>query len=255
MFDTKARGIVDILFILLLFLAGLLAGVMNVMSGGGSMLTLPVLILAGLDSATANGTNRIGIITQSLAGMAGFAQKKLDHDYAQSVWFSLLTLPGAIIGAYVAVAMNDTWFRYVLVAVLLFSAASLFIPLPKPDTQASSARRWLAYPAMLGIGFYGGFIQVGVGFLFMAVLYNLLHMRLLYVNAHKVVVILVYSLPALGVFWWNDKINWSLGIALATGSALGGWLAAHWSLSGGDVWIRRLTLVIVVLMSVKLLLY
>jgi len=244
----------DILLILALFFAGLIAGVINVLSGGGSMLTLPVLIFAGLDSATANGTNRIAIITQSLAGMIGFQQKKVEHDYTQSLKLSLVTLPGAILGAYIAVEMNETWFRYVLVGVLLFSTASLFIPLPKPEEGKTSTWSWLLYPSMFAIGFYGGFIQIGVGFLFMAVLYNLLHIRLVLVNVHKVVIVLIYTLPTLAVFWWSDKIDWGLGIALAVGSALGGWLAAYWSFKGSDVWIRWLTAVIVILMSIKLLL-
>ncbi len=244
----------DIVLIPLLFLAGLVAGVINVLSGGGSMLTLPLLIFAGLDSATANGTNRLGILTQSLAGIVGFQQKQVEHDYVHSLKLSLITLPGALLGAYAAIEMSEEGFRYVLVGVLLFSTASLFIPLPKHSEDSPPNRAWLLYPAMFGIGFYGGFIQIGVGFLFMAVLYNLLHIRLVYVNVHKVVIILIYTLPALAVFWWNDNIHWGFAITLAVGSALGGWLAARWSLRGGDQWIRWLTAVIVTLMSIKLLL-
>jgi len=75
---------------------------------------------------------------------------------------------------------------------------------------------------MIGIGFYGGFIQVGVGFLLMASLQFLMKLDLVRVNMFKVFIVLIYTIPALLIFALTDNVNWLLGIFLAIGNILGG---------------------------------
>ena len=109
------------------------------------------------------------------------------------------------------------------------------------------------YPVMFIIGFYGGFIQVGVGFLFMAALYYLLEANLVYVNMHKVFIIFLFTLPALGIFIWTGNVDWRYGISLATGNAFGGWWGAHAAIKGGEKAIRHALAITIFLMSLKLL--
>jgi hypothetical protein len=256
----------DPLVLVLLFGAGTMAGIINIMSGGGSMLTLPTLIFVGLDSVTANGTNRVAIVMQNIFAVAGFRQQKL-HDFRLSFKLALFALPGAILGAQVAVELDDAWFRRILAVVLVISTTTLFLPRParsetrnsddesdKPNDSSKQSRwAWLIYPALFAIGFYGGFIQVGVGFLFMVVLYNLLRLSLVYVNVHKVFIILIYLLPALAIFVWNGKVDWALGLSLGVGNATGGFLGTRLAVKGGDRWIRAFTAIVVLVMATRLL--
>ncbi|MCB0295369.1 MAG: sulfite exporter TauE/SafE family protein, partial [Calditrichaeota bacterium] len=121
------------------------------------------------------------------------------------------------------------------------------------DAGDSQQRSWLIYPAMFGIGFYGGFIQVGVGFLLMAALFHLLRLNLVHVNMHKVFIVLIYTIPALGVFIWSGNVDWLLGISLAAGNSFGGWWAAKLSVRKGDKIIRYVLFVAIILMALKLL--
>jgi len=98
--------------LLSLFLIGIIAGFTNVMAGGGSTLTLPALILLGMDSALANGTNRIAIVVQNAFALWSFRQQDV-HQFRRSLELALFTLPGAILGALLAVKISDIWFQQV----------------------------------------------------------------------------------------------------------------------------------------------
>ena len=113
--------------LLVLFGVGAAAGFMNVMAAGGSLLTLPVLIFMGLDGALANGTNRIAIAAESAAAVLGFRRQAL-HDFHTSVRLSVAAVPGAVLGAALAVRISDLWFQRVLAVVMVTSALALFLP-------------------------------------------------------------------------------------------------------------------------------
>lgn len=239
--------------LLLLFAVGVVAGVLNVLAGGGSMLTVPMLIFAGLDPTTANGTNRVAIALQNLAAVGRFRALGAGESMASSFKLALWTLPGSILGAWLGASMDDAVFRLVLVGVLFLSTASLFLPKSMISGKGEGKGRWLIYPAMLGIGFYGGFIQIGVGFLFMAGLRGLLGMDLVRVNVHKVFIILVYMLPALAIFVWMGKVDWGLGLAVGAGTVLGAWVGARIAMRGGERWIKVAVAIVATAMAIKLL--
>jgi uncharacterized membrane protein YfcA len=236
----------------LLFGVGAVAGVINVMAGGGSSLTLPVLIFLGLDAATANGTNRIAIVIQNISATASFRKLKVSR-LRQSAIFAGLAVPGAIAGAILAVSISNEWFERILAVVIIGVVVSMLISRSgqRETTPEGTPSIWI-YPVMFGIGFYGGFIQVGVGFLLMAALYHLLRLDLLFVNMHKVAIVLIYSIPALAIFVISDNVAWVLGLSLAAGNATGGWWAAHFSVKRGEKAIRYVLVVALVIMAAKL---
>jgi len=240
--------------IALLFGVGSMAGMINVLAGGGSSLTLPALIFLGLDSALANGTNRVAIIIQNIFATASFKQQQVS-DFNLSFMLALWTLPGAILGAIMAVRISDEWFQTILAFVLIGVIISMFFsPAGKKQlTDSDEKPSWLLHPAMLGVGFYGGFIQVGVGFLIMASLFHLLRTSLVYVNMHKVLIVLIYTIPALAIFIWNDKVDWFFGLSLAAGNAFGAWWAARFAVKSGDKIVRYVLIVAIVIMILKLL--
>ncbi len=240
--------------LILLFAIGIIAGFMNVMAGGGSTLTLPALIFLGLDSALANGTNRVAIIIQNIFAVYSFKREKYQK-FKLSLKLSLFTLPGAVIGALVAVKMNDQTFQTILGIVMIGIIISMIIPRKKIEYLQSDDKNispWV-YVSMLFIGFYGGFIQVGVGFIIMAALHYLMKINLVYVNMHKVFIILIYTIPAILIFIFTNNINWELGLTLAAGNAIGGWWAAKFSVKRGEGIIKIILIAAVFIMSLKLL--
>jgi len=240
--------------LVLLFGVGSIAGVLNVMAGGGSTITLPVLIFLGLEPTLANGTNRLGIIAQTLSAVVSFRQEKY-HDFKLSLKLTAFTLPGAVAGAIIATRISNELFQKILAYVLICVTASLL--LRKANKNKASEQQgkpsWWIYPVMLGIGFYGGFMQVGVGFLFMASLFYLMKLDLIRVNMHKVFIIFVYTIPAFLIFVFTGKVEWKYGLILALGMGLGGWWAAKISVKKGEKFIRIILIAAILLMALKLL--
>lgn len=244
----------DFTKLFLLFGVGTIAGFINVMAGGGSSLTLPALIFMGLDGAMANGTNRVAILLQNVFAVLSFRKRDV-HQYGESFKLALLTLPGAILGAFIAVNIADQWFKRILSLVLIGIVVSMFFTPKKREESATGERKksWLIYPVMFGIGLYGGFIQAGVGFLFMAALYHILNLNLVHVNMHKVFIVLIYTLPVLAIFVITGKVDWILGLSLAAGNSFGAWWGARFAVKGGEKVIRYVLAVAILLMAVKLL--
>ena len=246
----------DILSLTLLFFTGVLAGVINVMAGGGSSIVLPVLIFLGIDPTVANGTNRVAILFQNFFATLSFRKEGV-ADIKTSVKLAAFTLPGVLVGAFAAVRVGDELFEKILAVVLIFVCASFFL---KVDSfgkllggREGEGRGWILYPALVLIGFYGGFIQVGVGLFIMAALYHLMGASLAKVNAHKVIVVLLYTIPAILIFFLSGNISWFIGICLAAGNSIGGWFGAAFSVRGGEKYIRVALVIAVGLMALKLL--
>ncbi len=241
----------ELFTIILLVGLGIAAGFINALAGGGSILTVPALIFLGLDGATANGSNRIAVVIQSFSAILSFRREKLAA-FRQSAQYGLFTLPGGIAGAFFAVKISDATFKIILGVLMILIVMTLFIPLHKRNDNGRHGGNWWLYPALLGIGFYGGFIQIGVGFLIMAALYHMEKLQLIYVNMHKVFLMLFFTLPAFFVFLFNGKINWSYGLILSVGNALGAWWGAKVTVKGGDKVVRIVVVVAALLMALKL---
>ncbi|MCI0706670.1 MAG: sulfite exporter TauE/SafE family protein [Ignavibacteriae bacterium] len=238
--------------LLLLFVVGVASGFLNVMAGGGSALTMPLLIFLGQTSAEANGTLRVAIIIQNISSVSSFRRLGV-HEFKRSLAYTAWAMPGAIAGAVAGVTVADETFQKILGGVMIASIFSLFMKNPAEDTLSKQPKRsWLIYPVMLVIGFYGGFIQISVGFLFMIALFHIEKLNLIYVNMHKVTVVLMYMVPVVAVYAWTGNVDWVLGLLLGVGSAVGGWWAAHASIKKGEKLIRAVLVVAIIIMAAKL---
>jgi uncharacterized membrane protein YfcA len=243
--------------ILLLLAAGALSGFLNVMSAGGSMITLPVLMFMGLDSTTANGSNRVGIVLQNITAVLKY--RNAGHrNLRLGLKLSVPAVIGAIVGAWAATLVGDDLFRWILILVMVGSSILMLMPMPahRDTVQLDDSHiRWPVITAIAVIGFYGGFIQVAVGILFIVLLYRVLRIDLVQVNVLKVLVVLLYMIPALGIFVATGNVHWGFGLILALGSMVGAWLGAHMTLGPeGGVWIQRITFGIIAAIIVKLIL-
>ncbi len=238
----------------LLAALGVIAGFTNVMAGGGSLLTMPAMIFLGMPPAMANGTNRVALLAQNVTAVSRF-RKKGFSDFKLSLSLALCTLPGAVIGAFAAVKIDPSWFKRLLALVMI---GALIMILRggrrKKGTpeKASKARTVWAHIGMVGVGFYGGFIQAGVGFILMALLNGVLLLDLVRVNMHKVFIVGIYMVPSLIVFALTGDVAWLAGIILAVGNSAGAWAGTHAAVRGGDKLIRVVFAIAVIAMAVIL---
>jgi len=240
----------------LLGVAGIFAGYVNAIAGGGSLLTMPLMIFMGMDGATANGTNRLAIVAQNVSSLAAFRSKGYS-DIKASLRFSAGVLPGALIGALAGLHVTGRPLNLALATVMLL----VLYALKEPRSHArgkpiAPARTWSPRQtdvAMLAIGFYGGFLQAGVGFLLMAVLRRATGLDLVRINMYKVFVVLVFTLAALPVFALGGKILWIPALVLALGNAAGGWLGSHAQIKRGEKFVKRVLKLMLIAMAAKLL--
>ncbi|WP_416139261.1 sulfite exporter TauE/SafE family protein [Halomonas sp. HK25] len=241
---------------LALLLIGAMAGFINVLSAGGSMLTLPLLMFLGLPPQAANGTNRVSIVLQSISAVTSFFRAGARY-VGLSLRLSVPAVVGSLAGAWLALQTGDALFEAILIAVMAGSAVLMLLPQPRLDTRPLTPERLTpsVYLAMFVIGLYGGFIQVGVGILFIVVLYRMLKIDLAQVNVFKVLIVLVYTIPALAIFLVNDQVRWSYGLVLAAGSMSGAWLAVKVNMSPrGAFVVKWLTVVVIIAIILRLLL-
>jgi uncharacterized membrane protein YfcA len=236
-----------------LFAVGFVAAVINVIAGGGSFLTLPLLIFLGLPASIANGTNRVGVLAQNVSAVVGFHRHKvLPLPWAISV--SIPAMAGAAIGVWAALNVPEVAFRRILSIVML--AVTFFTLLHRGGTgRRRSEPRSARHPTMIAgfffTGLYGGFLQAGVGFLALAMT-TLAGLDLVRGNAVKVFAVMLLTLLSLAVFAGTGHVDWPAGIALALGNLLGGVVGVRVAVLKGQKWLEHVVTVAIVVFAVLL---
>ena len=242
----------------LLTAIGVVAGFLNVMAGGGSLLTVPAMVFMGVPGPVANGTNRIAILAQNITAVTTFFSKGF-ADFGLSLTLAACAIPGAIAGALLGVRLEGDWFNRILALIML--GVMLIMHFDKGNKavatnhQPSRAQLVRGHLLMLGVGFWGGFIQIGVGFIIMPVLNRVMGLDLVRTNMHKVFIIACYTLVALIVFASQVEILWIVGAALALGNAVGGYLGAHFTVTRGERLIKIVLNLVLIVFIAKLLLF
>lgn len=237
--------------LLLLFAAGLVTGALNVVAGGGSFLTLPLLIFLGLPAIDANGTNRVGVMMQSLAASAGFHSKGV-IDWRWTLTVTAPALLGAGLGAIGAFYVSDEAFERVLAT---FMVVMTLISIRGSVPRARAEVRPATSPAVLGaffvVGLYVGFIQAGVGFLILA-LTSWAGLDLVRGNAVKVLTVGLLAMLALGIFAARGTVYWPMGLALGTGNMIGATYGVRLAMLKGHAWLRGVVTATVIAFAVIL---
>lgn len=247
----------DIYDYLLIVVIGLITGSINTVAGGGSLITLPVLIFMGMPSVIANATNRVAILVQNLFAMRGFASKQVKLPMPYAIYLGIASLVGGLIGAKLAIDIADDLFRRILAVVMVvavvFTVLGNRARMKTDDTERlSPLRQVIGTAGFLLLGIYGGFLQAGIGLLMIAMLSQLNRFTLVKTNYIKVFTGLLYTIVAVGLFAWEGKIDWIPGLVLAAGQGFGAWYTSRWSVEKGDVWIRRILVVVVIALALKL---
>lgn len=236
--------------ILLLIIAGVFVGFINTLSGGGSVISLSLLLMLGLPADVANGTNRIGIFFQTLSSVGSFTRQKMFTDL-RPVWLAIPATAGAIAGAWLAVDVDT---RTIEIAMTAAMAGMLFFLFYKPEkwlrerpALLEGPVRWWQYAVFFAVGFYGGFIQVGVGYLLLVALVPGAGYGLVQANAVKNLIVFFYAIFALLVFIIDGKVDYYYGLLLSAGSMAGALAGSYLAVKKGAPLIRAVILAAVIL--------
>lgn len=248
----------DIPTTLLLIGAGFCAGILNAIAGGGSLVSLPLLIFIGLPATVANATNRIALFIGGIGATHSFSKRGL----IPAGWFKL-ALPPALVGVFLgtwgATRVGDVAFERILAVVLLVAAGLiLWQPMnvfeggevPQPPT---GAKRVGLIAIFFVLGTYSGFIQAGVGFLFVA-LFAFQGIDLIRANGIKAPLILVFTGVAMVLFMFTGLLNWVAGLSLAGGQFFGAKFGVRLQVLKGQKWVRTVLILAIVAFSIRLLL-
>lgn len=216
---------ISVFSVVLLAGAGYLAGFINTIAGGGSMLTLPAFMMLGLPADIANGTNRVGILLQSLAGTRGFYRAgKLEPSHIVPTLLPTLvgSLAGSLLASYLPVAWLKPSLLFTMIAMAILMLVQPSIVAPPAGTRAYAlGDRPIAWIGLFAAGLYGGFVQAGVGFLLIAALAGGLRYDLVRTNALKMAITAALTVIALVVFIARDQVLWVPGLIMAVGTVIG----------------------------------
>lgn len=240
----------------IIFVVGFIAASFGTLVGGGSLLTIPALIFLGLPSNTAVATNRFGVIGIPITGWYKFHKKKLiDHRIGFAV--GIPALIGSILGANLVLQVNEAILRQ---AIGIITLLILIFVMVKPQIGLERTKHFIKkYEYVIGgiigflLGIYGGFYGAGVGTFFSYLLILLFGQTFLESAGTRKIALFLVSVMAAVIFAINGAIVYSLGIALFVGMLIGSYIGAHYSDKIGNVWIKRLFFVIVLIMGIRLL--
>ncbi len=236
---------------ILLLLGGGFAGAVNAMAGGGSMLTVPLLVLAGVPGVAANGSNRVGILTSNITSLLSYRREGATVSPDRLTRVIPPALVGALVGAYGIGELTDESFERVF-GLLMIPLIVLTILKPKPKEDAQPWPLWVTLTVFFVIGIYAGAIQAGVGLVLLSAL-SRAGLDLVTANVVKVIFTLCATCIALPVFILQGNVRWGPAIILAIGLSIGGWVGARFAVRGGEKWIRAVMIAAALALAGRLL--
>jgi uncharacterized membrane protein YfcA len=237
----------------LVVVVGFVAGVVNTLAGGGSLLTVPLLVLIGVPGTFANGTNRVAVLVQSVVGAWQFRALGVSgFRHVLPVLAPLLL--GAAAGAYGVAHLDDATFERLFGVVMLLLLVPALFPPPLSAARVSDARMGPVVGAItfFAIGLYGGAFQAGVGLFLVLALARRGH-DLILSNSVKMVAVAAFTAIATAIFVYQGQVYWLPAIALSLGTALGAAFGARIAVRGGEWLVRRVLVVAVIALAGRML--
>lgn len=242
--------------IAVLIVSGVFVGFINTLAGGGTAISIVVLMMLGLPANVANGTNRVAVIFQNITSVQQFNRQKL-LPWRKATLLAIPTIIGSVVGAWIAVDINEAFFRKAMAVIMLIM---LFFVIVKPSVWLKERTHLTEKPVSVFevfifflIGIYGGFIQIGVGYYLLAGIVLGSGFDLVRANAIKVWIVLLYTLAAILVFIFNKQVHWQFGLIHAIGNIIGAWIASRMAIKRGVDFVRWVIIVVILVFSADLL--
>jgi len=212
-----------------LILASLWAGAQNALAGGGSFITLPSLMVTGMDARAANITSTVALFpAQIVMGLTGRKQAESPPGVSFKALF-VISLVGGALGGLILLATPSSFFAklvpwLVLFATAIFAWGSFFRKPLAPGTAAIPPRTEMVVQFLIAV--YGGYFGGGIGFLMMAAL-TMAGLAVRAAGATKNVLAGVMNASAVAMFVFSHDVYWKQVVVTAIASSIGGYAGAR----------------------------
>jgi len=224
----------------LLVAVGLVAGIVNTLAGGGSLLTVPLLVIFGLPGTIANGTNRVGVLVQCVVACWRFDAEGIS-EFRSALPLLPAVVLGSLVGAATATQIPDPIFEQIFAGIMLILLIPMLRGGPPRSAPGAAAQHWSPLTrnfVMFAIGLYGGAVQAGVGLLLLFAL-NRAGFDLVRANAIKIVIVTALTIAAVPVFVFERQVAWLPAAFVSIGFTIGAAAGARIAVVGGETAIRR----------------
>lgn len=235
--------------IIMLVISGIIVGVINTLAGGGAIITMTLFTVLGLPIGVANGTNRIAVVLQNLTSSLTFLRKRM-LNIKSGVKLSIPAVIGNIMGSMVATHISDTTFKICMAVVLTIVLIYMIFDNSHKHPHIHGGHplqiKPLHYLWFLLIGFYGGYIYIGLGYVILAVTIWSMKLDIITANVIKGFIIFAATPFSLIVFIMNDQVDYVYGLWHGIGNVIGAIFASHFAINWGVKFVRYFTLLILI---------
>lgn len=243
--------------------SGVIAGAMNAVAGGGTLLTFPTLIWTGLSPIHANATNTVALVPGALAGAWGY-RRELQSAEPRRYLLLIPSLIGGLIGGILLRYTPPATFAALVPALILFAVILFALQEPiqrrlrgaQASTEPVTTSRWLIAASVLQFltGVYGGYFGAGMGIMMLATLGLLGFANIHQMNGLKNLLGMTINLTAAMYFIFVGLVHWPEALVMAVGAIVGGYGGAGLARKLGAKFVRVAVIVIGVGMALSLLL-
>jgi uncharacterized membrane protein YfcA len=248
----------DFIQLIVIFCASVVSSTFGTLVGGSSMITIPLLIVLGLPPHTAIGTDRMGTSGIGLAGLYSFHRKGMVN-YRLAFIIGIPCLLGGFVGANLALQISAILLKKIIIALtlilLILVAANplLGVSAPAANRPLTRGRYILGVFLCFLVGIHGGFFGGGSATFLAYVIILVYRQSFLECAANSKIASFLMAATSAATYAYHGTVHLPLGLAMFAGCCTGSFLGAHYSDRIGNVWIKRLFIVVVLIMVVKLL--
>jgi uncharacterized membrane protein YfcA len=235
------------------FLIGILASFFGTIVGGGTLLSIPFLIMVGLPPQVAIATERFGGIGQTIAAFSKFLKsKKIVWKYVFGL--TVISVAGSVIGSNILINIDPILLRNIVGLTILVLLPLLFLKKDLGIEHTMVSKRKIITGSIIYFfvqifaAFYGG----GTGILIAYTLMICFGLTVLESTATKIIPWFFLSISSLIIFANKGIINYKMGVVMMMGMAIGAYFGAHVALKKGNLWVKRLFIFFVIISVVKL---
>lgn len=248
----------DLLTAILVFAVGLFAGIINTIVGGGSLISVPLLIFTGLPPHLAIGTNRFAMVFNTGVAAIDY-HKKVKYEIRMLIIPTLFASIGSVIGANIVLQINEMLLEYIIAIFMIIMGVIIFykkeLGLRKETPLVTQKKYYFIILLSFILGIYGGFYGAGVSTMFAFLFVAVLGTSFLKSAGITRFVVTVLSIIAVPIFLLNSKIDFLYGCLLAVSFILGAKIGVRLALKAGNLWIRRFMVFLVIISSINLIFF
>lgn len=248
----------ELIIVIILFIGGLFSGIVNTILGGGSLISIPLLITSGLPAHLAIGTNRFAMFFNTGVGAIDY-HRKVKYKIKLALFLAVFASIGSYSGANIVLQIDEKFLKYII-GILMLIMGGIIVYKKKLGLEERkidlTKRNYILFAVVsFLLGIYGGFFGAGISTMFTFGFVSFFGMSFIKSAGIARFIVSALSIIAVLIFLINMKIDFFFGIILAISFIAGAKIGVKLALKAGNVWIRRLFIFLVIISSIRLLFF